>query len=242
MRQILTLSFIFTCFVTGYGQDSLMYKPYQKGVDPEYLTGLKKRFEISLGMGYTSINNLSGNEKTAAFPDHFDNLSSGVKVELAVGYNITEHLKASVRYHFRTTNEHNVYVLTNEVDLSEFTFYVSDNYRFSEIGLQLDYRIPFFIERLLFVPHVGAGRMVFTNTGRWDDYFKVDSKGWVANAGLGFDYLASNIIGIGLTSNYGYTRLEEHDLYFDGEEPAIPFELDDKFSFFDVLLSFYLFF
>lgn len=242
MRKALTVFLLFMFVMLANSQDSLEFKPYEKGVDPEYLTGLKSRFEIVLAAGYTSINNLSGNAKTSNFKDHFNSLSSGVKVELGIGYNISEHFKASVLYGFRTANEQSLYVLNDVAETSEIPFYISDNYRFSEIGVRLDYRIPIVKERLQLVPHVGAGGIKFQNNGEWGDGFIQESRGWIANAGLGFDYLASNVVALGVATNYGYANFGKTELDFTNQNPDIPFEVDDKFSFLDVLLKFYLFF
>lgn len=242
MGKALTIFLVFMFVLEANSQNSVEFKPYEKGVDPEYLTGLNSRFEIIIAAGFTSITNQSDNSKITNFDTHFNNLSSGVNVQLGIGYNITEHLKASILYGFRTANEQSLYVLNDVAETSEMPFYISDNYRFSEIGLRLDYRFPIVKERLQLVPHLGAGGILFRNEGEWVDRFLQESEGWIINAGLGFDYLASNVVALGIETNYGYANFLQTKLDFPNQNPDIPFEVDNKFSFFDVRLKFYLFF
>lgn len=241
MKRNLSIFLFASIIFMVNGQNSEEVKPYQEGVDPEFLTDLKSRFECSVGIGYSNIINRTSN----AFVSHFDNyspkLSNGIKAELEVGYNISNQFQVKLEYAFRTSGASSVYVM-QDANESESLVYIANNYYFNQLEALVQYRFRLVGERLFVVPEIGLGYLFFKNEGEYITSYLQQSSGWMFDAGIGLDYLASDIIGIGLHANYVNTVFSDANINDELDAIITSIEPDTKFSFWDISVKFLVFF
>lgn len=240
VRSLCIFLFSFVLYL-AIGQNSEEYTPYQEGVDPEFLSDLRSRFECSIGTGYSHINNLTPNAFTSDLADYSQKLANGIKADVGIGYNITNHLQVKIQYAFRTSKASGVFVWQDSNN-AESLIHISNHYYFNQLGAGVQYRFRILGERLFLVPELGAAYLFYKNEGEYNVSYIQQSNGWMLNTGLGIDYLASDIIGIGLHSNYSYTTFPGANVEYETPVSDTSIPADTEFNFWDVSIKFMVFF